>query len=451
MKKSDVLKAKIAELSDKAEALVNIAEQEGRELTAEEKSEWSGIMDAETGELAKAETELKAAQKYEAEVARIRAAKATINTAPPVYPSTTQQAAVATDNIRVVTPHLKAFKGADGARDAYDAGLWVKASRGDLAAREKVASRRGDTWLATLNETTPTSGGMLVPAPLQNALMVYREQVGVTRRLGKVIPMSSDNLTFVKQTGGSTVYYPGEEGQITASSQTFGSVTLQAKKRACLGYISSELADDAIVSAMDIMVSDMGHQLALQEDKEFVLGDGTSTYGSVVGVKAALTAATASLVSAATNNDTWPEITYADLAKAMAAVSDAYRGLPMAWLCSAAFKWQVFDRLTLAQGGALEQSMINGVPGSGFAGYPIVVSDRMPTTTAAATLCAIFGAFGNAVAIGDRNEVRFATSEHLKFDYDQTAVRATVRYDIQVHQEGDTSTAGAIIGFKTAS
>ena len=451
MKKSDVLKAKIAELSDKAEALVNIAEKEGRELTAEEQTEWSGIMDKDKGELAKAEADLKSALAHEAEVARLRAAREVINIAPPVYANAQQKAAVTADNYRVVTPNLKCFKGADSARDAYDCGLWIKASRGDLAAREKVASRRGETWLATLNETTPTSGGYLVPAPLQNALIVYREQVGVARRLCKVIPMSSDNLTFVKQTSGASVYYPGEEGQITASSQAFGSVTLQAKKRACLGYISSELMDDAIVSAMDIMVSDMGHQLALQEDKEFILGDGTSTYGGVVGVKTALTAATASLVSAATNNDTWPEITYADLAKAMAGVADTYRGLPMAWLCSAAFKWQVFDRLTLAQGGALEQSMINGVPGAGFAGYPIVVSDRMPTTTAAATLCAIFGAFGNAVAIGDRNEVRFATSEHLKFDYDQTAVRATVRYDLVVHQEGDTSTAGAIIGFKTAS
>lgn len=454
MKKSDEWKAKIADLTDEAEALVNVAEKAGRELTADEQARWTAVMAKDSGELAKAQAELKNALAVEEERARLAAARAAVMATPPlVFDATGAKPAQAKpeESYRVVSPRLQAFKGEHALRDAYDTALWIASIRGDKTAREKIASRRGETWLATLNETTPTSGGFLVPSVTQNALIVYREQVGVARRLARVVPMPNGNLTLLKQTGGGTVYYPGEEGQITASSQTFGTVNLVAKKRACLGYISSELQDDAAINAADIMVMDMAHQLALQEDKEFILGDGTSTYGGVIGVKSALTTATASLVSAATNIDTWPEITYADLAKAMAAQADTYRGLPSAWLCSAAFKWQVFDRLTLAQGGAMEQSMINGVPGAGFAGYPIVVSDRMPTTTAAATLCAIFGAFGNSIVIGDTTDVRFMASDHFKFDYDQTAIRATVRYDIQCHQEGDTSTAGAIIGFKTAS
>lgn len=468
MKKSDNLRAKIAELSDEAEALVNIAEKEGRELSADETSRWSALMAKDSGEIARLQVDLQAAIAQEEEVARLRALRmANVTPAADVFDRTGARPANTTtalpDSVRWVSPNLRAFKSStdreQNLRDCFDAGLWFKAAvlsntrrhAEGAAAADKLRARRGDSWLATMNETTPTDGGFLVPPVLQNALIVYREQVGVARRLCRVMPMSSDNLTFLRQTAGTTVYYPGEEGQITASSPTFGMVQLQAKKRAILSYVSNELKDDALIGVMDVLVSDMGHQFAFQEDKELILGDATSTYGGVEGVKQALTTATASLVSAATNNDTWPEITYADLAKAMAALPDKFRGMPCAWLCSAAFKWQVFDRLCLAQGGALEQSMANGIPGAMFAGYPIVVSDRMPTTTAAATLCAIFGAFGNAVALGDRNEVRIATSEHIKFDYDQIGVRATVRYDINVFEEGDTTNAGALIGFKTAS
>ena len=459
MKKSDELKSKIADATDRAEAIVNLAKDKDgndRSLTAEEQTQWSSIMDKDKGELAQLESQLKAALAHESEVARLRAARESTNTPAPVYsptgrPAGSDGADLALANVRLVSPHMKAFKGPNALADAYDCALWFRAiTRKDQAAKDKVIARRGANWFyATQNETSSTDGGYLVPPTFLTALTVYREQVGVSRRLARVIPGSGASVTFAKQTAGTTVYYPAEEGAITASSATFSRVSLIPRKRAVLTYISTELSDDAMVSMMDVVASDMGHQLALQEDKEFVLGDGTSTYGGVNGVKNAI--GSAGLVSAATNNDTWPEITYGDLAKAMAAVTDVYQGMPMAWLCSASFKWQVFDRLCLAQGGALSQSMADGVPGAMFAGHPIYVTDRMPLTTAAATLCAVFGSFQNAVTIADWNDVRIDVSEHYAFNTDQIAVRATTRYDMSVHQAGDATNAGAIVGFKTAS
>lgn len=468
MKKSDEIKKQIDDLLIKAEAIQNLASNandgDGRELTADERKSWDEIMDKEGGQLAKLELDLKAAIQLEEEQARLRSVRSMLSTPETVFDRNGSGSATPAipGNVRIVMPRLKAFKGNgsidQAQRDAYDCSLWFKSillrtSRPEMAqaARDKLISRRGNEWYATQNETAPTDGGYLVPPQFESAVIVFREQVGIARKLARVVPMSSDTWTTMKQTAGTTVYYPGEETKLTASSASFGRYTLTAKKRAILSYVSAELRDDAAVAVMDNLATDMAHQFALKEDQEFVAGDATSTYGGVLGVRSANIAATASVAQAATGNDTWPELTYADCALAMSKLADKYRGLQCSWLCSGPFKWQVFDRLTLAQGGAASDVMVNGVPTAAFAGYPIFVSDRMPTSTAAATVCALFGAFGNAVTLGDRAGIAVAVSEHYAFDTDQIAVRATTRYDIKVHEPGDTSTAGGIVGLKTAA
>lgn len=455
MKKSDEIRQAIAELTDQAEALVNVAEKENRELNADEQAQWSAIMAKDTGEIAKLQSKLTAQVAHEEEVARLRTLRAAARTQlePPVLP--VHGAVVPSPQVRLVTTRLRAFQ-ANGDReqalkDAYDCGLWFKAVlKKDAEAKEKLISRRGADWYATNNETTAADGGYLVPAPLANAIIVSREQIGAMRRLATIMPMSSATQTFTKQTGGTTVYYPGEEGAITASDLLFAQVSLSAKKRAILTYVSNELRDDAIVSVMDLVAQDMGHQFGLKEDQEGIAGDGTSTYGGVLGLRPANIAATASISTAATGHDTWPEIDMADLMAAISLIPDKYR-INLSWLCSAAFKFQVFDRLALAAGGAAAADIVGGQPQERFIGYPIVISDRMPTTTAAATVCCLFGNFPRTVVLGDRNDIRFATSEHVAFTTDQMAIRATTRYDIQVHEEGDTSAVGAVVSLKTAA
>lgn len=460
MKKSDEIKKQMDDLLTKAEAIQNLAARDERELTDEEQAEWDRIMAKEEGALAGLEVEYKNALRHEEEVSRLRSLKNVVNSPSPTFDATGggQATPAIPANVRLVTPTLKAFNGNgdknQALRDAYDCGLWFKSflfrnTRPEVAAaaKDKLIARRGAEWYATQNETTPTDGGYLVPPQFENAVIVYREQVGVARRLARVIQMSSDTWTGMKQTSGTTVYYPGEEGAITASDANFSRYTLTAKKRAILSYVSSELRDDAVVSVMDLLASDMGHQFALKEDQEFVTGDGTSTYGGVTGVRPAVIAATASVATAV--DDTWGELTLADHFSAMSKLSDKYRGLQLSWLVSGPYKWQVMDRLALAQGGAPSSDVINGQPTPTFLGYPVVVSDRMPTTTAVSTVSALFGAFSNAAILGDRSGISVMLSEHYAFNTDQIAVRATTRYDIHVHEEGDTSTAGAIVGLAT--
>lgn len=442
MKKSDELRQQIdAELAA-ADKLHKAAESAGRDFTAAESLAFANhVKRAEAlGD------DLRVTKESEENLRAFRAMRTDINTPESCYDLPGQRAS----QPKVIAPKLKAFA---NERDAYDSGLWL---RGvvfrDGEARQKLEARRGMEWLASQNESNPVDGGYLVPAPLSNAIIVSREQVGALRRLAQIYPMGSDTLQIPKRTSGVTVYYPGEEGSITESDADFGRISLTAKKRAVLTYVSNELRDDSIVPIMDLLAQEMGHALALKEDQEGIIGDGTSTYGGVQGIRPAVIAATAGIHTAATGHDTWAELDISDFAGCMSLLADKYR-VPgqLSWLCSAAFKWQCLDRLAISSNGALSMVFVDGQPHEMFLGYPVVLSDRMPTSGAASTVACIFGNFPRAVALGDRGGVRVAISEHVAFTTDRLALRATTRYDINVHEAGDTSTAGAIVGLKTAS
>lgn len=447
MKKSDELKIKIQNLLDEGELIHKSGE--GRELTTAETSRFHACM----AQVESLQSEYAAAKKLEDDVRLLRASQASLQPTPEsVYNLPGQH----TSQPNLIRPTLRSFRAAtrdQAERDAHDVGLWFLGRvQGESEALRKLESRRGTSWLATQNEASPTSGGYLVPAPLAAAIMVSRQEVGALRKLARIVPMGSETLTIPKQTDGTTVYYPGEEGSITASDLDFARVSLQCKKRAIYSLVSNELREDSIVPIIDLLAQDMGHQFALQEDNEGIDGDGTSTFGGVLGIEAAVTAATASIHTAATGHDTWPELDFSDFAGVMAKLPAKYRvGNNLKWLVSPAFKWAVMDRLAIGANGAASQVFVDGVPQDRFLGYEVVLSDDMPTATAVSTLCAVFGNFDRAVLLGERNEVRVALSEHIAFQTDQTAVRATVRYDINVHEAGDTSTAGAIVGLKTAS
>lgn len=460
MKRSDELKQQVNALISECEALTSRCTAEGREFTATERDRFNSKM----ADCKKLQEDYAVAKETDDNTALMRASRVSLDTPTPVYNSNGTQAGGYNANTgfdwgsgpRVVLPTLTSFRSADrgqAARDAHDCGLWLKATiGGDGEARTKLEARRGTTWLATQNESSAVNGGYLVPAPLEAAVIVSRQEAGAMRKLARIVPMTSETLQFPKQTDGTTVYYPGEEGSITPSDLDFGRVGLVTKKRAIYSLFSNELRDDALVSVVDLLTQDMGNQFALKEDSEGILGDGGSTYGGVAGIKQKIAAATASIAQAATGHDTWPELDFSDFAAVMAKLPAKYRaGNNLAWLCSPSFKWAVMDRLAIGANGAMSQVWVDGQPQDRFLGYPVVLSDYCETATAVATVCAYFGNWQRAVFLGDRTQVRIATSEHIAFQTDQTAVRATVRYDIAVHEAGDTSNAGAIVGMKTAA
>ena len=467
MKSKMELQADIEEEVDKAQAINDKAIAEKRELTPLEASRWEAII-GKGGTIEKAQAALDASEaeneRRGALALRNQAMQKSYSNGPlglvkspsamfPGMEPITMNGNTPQAEPRLRSRKLRAFT---DERDAYDSGQWLKAflarsRNGYDETAESHCQQRGWEIMNTASEGSPTAGGYLVPTPLSNAIHDVRELAGVSRALARVVPMSSDTLDVAKKTAGHTVYYPGEAAAITDTEQTWGRVTLNAKKRAILSYISQELNDDSVIPIMDDIASQMGLDLAIQEDKEFIKGDGTSTYGNVSGLITEV--GSAGTQDATTGSDTWPELAMVDFTDTMSLLASKYWARGTAWLCSSQFYYSVMLNLAADAGGntlgSIESGSAPGMPM--FLGAPVFFSAQCPTATAASTIACYFGSFNSGVMIGDRLGVRIAMSDQYAFNTDRLAIRATTRYDIQCHDVGTAALAGAVVALKTAA
>jgi HK97 family phage major capsid protein len=453
-KTSADIKAEIAEQADNAEALLAVAKEQERDLSPDELTEFNGF----SANIEALRVEQDAAEQFESKRKLIAEVRAQQLQAPVLQTGISGRSAANRLQAQVRCAPLRAFKGEQGQRDALDCGYWMRAlvarmyRQQDDEAEQRVTTRGWQHLLkrGTATEGNPGGGGYLVPTPLSNAIIDIRAAAGISRQVARVIPMTANDLSIPKKLSGTTVYYPGEAGAITPSDQTWGQIALNAKKRAILSYVSNELRDDALINVMDDLASQMGQDFAVKEDAEFINGDGTSVYGGEVGLVSAI--GSAGVSTAATGHDTWPELDLPDITAAMGMLPSKWRAYGPSWICSASFYHTAMVRLLLAASGN-RVADLEGGPGSRptFAGYPVYFTDLLPTTTAAATVVALFGAFSQAVVIGDRTGIRIDQSEHAAFENDVVAIRGTTRYDILVHEPGTSSVVGAYVALKTAA
>lgn len=348
---------------------------------------------------------------------------------------------------RHVLAQCKNFKTSDEALDAlmtFRAGIGRARNDRDRRA-EDYEKGRGLTPFAIGTTASPTGGGYTVPTPITAAIIEKRARVGVARQLSYVTPMTAMEETFPVESSGLTVYYATETESLTASDFTFASLGLKAEKRTVFAKASNELVDDATVVWLDRFVSRAAYALAGKEDLEFVSGDGTSTYNGEVGLIASL--GSAGVSTAATGHDTWPELDVDDFAACMAKLPSDYANGSEVWVCSPQF---YAVGMLGAVGGVYQGTDQDGRPM--FMNKPVYLTPKMPTTTAASTVCCFYGSFDEAAVIGDRG-ISYATSDKMPgaFESDLTAYRAVSRYDINVHGGGNASTAGAYVGLSTAS
>jgi HK97 family phage major capsid protein len=236
---------------------------------------------------------------------------------------------------------------------------------------------------------------------------------------------------------------------MTDSDKTWDQLELIAKKRYVVSKISQELVDDALISIIDNVVSEMAYALALQEDNEFVQGNGTSTYGLVRGVLNQL--GSAGVYTAPTGDDTWAELAIDDFTSTMGKLPSRFNRNPV-WLCSSEFYHTVMLKVLGAAGGNTLESLIAGDNGRrSFLGYPVFLSSWMPTSTAVSQVSALFGDFRMGTILADRTGVRIARDDSIGFLRDLVTLKATVRYDIRVHEGGDASNVGSYVGLRTAA
>ena len=374
--------------------------------------------------------------------------------AEPVKPADTRQVGQPQHisvNLRYDSRSLEPFKKgtssiAQAEERAYEAGQFVMASiYGSDSARKWCRDRGLD--VRSMSEGSGSAGGYLVPDSLASAIIDFRLMYGVARKIAQYWPMASASATVPVVASGPTAYFAGENVSLTAADLALNQVELVAKKLTALTLLSKEVVQDAVVDLANLVADRMGYSFAGKEDQVMIDGDGTSTYGGIIGLKSKLeTSGMAGIYTCATNTDTPQEIILGELNGLMAKLP-SYARANARFLSSPAFDELIFGRLIAAAGGNSTITLAGAIAPA-FLGKPREVnefcySDATADLTGKA-FC-FYGDFKQGMLFGERQGISIEVLRERYADQDSIGVKGTERIDINCHGVGTTSAAGPIV------
>ena len=161
-------------------------------------------------------------------------------------------------------------------------GRFIKAlvmGRGDPERSLKFAEKnygKSSFISKALSANIDVTGGFLIPELLSTEIIEFLRPASVIRSMGaRVIPLANLQLVIPKITGGARATYIGENVNIRATQESFGQITLSAKKLAALVPISNELLQVNTAAADKIVREDLVKALAQREDQAFIRDGGS--------------------------------------------------------------------------------------------------------------------------------------------------------------------------------
>lgn len=338
--------------------------------------------------------------------------------------------------------------------DAYTSGMWFLAKFCDYAPAQRFCKEKGifnaireAAAMRAMSEGSNTSGGALVPEPLEAAIIAIRTMYGVFRKNARIWTMSSATSPAPRRTGGVTVAITGEgTAPDSQTGPTFDQVNLAAKKVSGYVAVSSELSEDAVISVAEYVAEEFGLAFAKFEDEWGFTGDGTVTYGGRKGLIPQVTGLgnTYKAYCLATSGvDSFAEITAAELSRLMGRIHQS--AIPNAkFYCSSTALATIFERLAISAGGNT-MSMINGMWTPSYLGKPIEVTETMfaddGATAGNGQPMLLYGDIRMAATMGERRGLMMKQSDQVKFLEDQIVIKGDERIDINVHDYGQASTS----------
>jgi HK97 family phage major capsid protein len=349
---------------------------------------------------------------------------------------------------------LKAFANTPlGEKQAYLAGQFFLATltKNDNAVQWCKDHGIGLGLWNAAGENQNQLGGVLVPDEVERTIIDLRESRGTARQECMVTGMAGDTKYVPRRTGGLTAYFIDENpsSAITESDKNWDSVRLIARTLATLSRYSVQLSDDSIISIGDDLASEIAYAFADKEDQCLFNGDGTSTYGGIVGLKNGTAAG--SKYTAATGNTAFSTLDREDF-EGMVGKLPQYAEPNAKWYISKPGWAASILRLVDAAGGNTWRDLANGKRELSFLGYPVVIVQVMNTTLTAQTSTdglVYFGDMRQAVTFGNRRGVSVFPSEHRYMEFNQIGVRGFERFDLNYHERGTASVAGSLIMLST--
>ena len=304
----------------------------------------------------------------------------------------------------------------------------LKAWGDDGLATDLLASRE-----KALGASAGPSGGVLVPIQQANEVIELRRAATVIRSFGpREMPLPTGTLQVPKIASGATGTYIGENTNITKSEQTFGNVTLTAKKLAVLTPISNDLIRNSSPAADAIVRDDIVRSLSVTEDAAFLRGDGTN--GSPKGLR--YWAPAGNLVAAASTS---LANVASDLGSALLALMNANTAPgKWGWIISPR-TWKYLTTVQNTNGFyVFREEMLAG----SIWGFPFKMTTSVPITltVGANSDCSeVYLANFDDMVIGDNLSLSIDVSQEAAyyngssvvaaFSQDQTVVRAIAEHD----------------------
>jgi HK97 family phage major capsid protein len=447
------LKEERAKALSEVEAINAVAKEDKRDLNDEEAARIDAILGTKDkpGEIAAIEAKIERAERFEAK-------RREIVNQHHQHKIEEQQDQLdekpAIENFKIpakAKSHgpLRAYKGDSAERDAYVAGQVILAGMFGSQSASRWCDDHGLKVNASLSTGDNSKGGFITTDEMQNALVRLREERGVFPRYANSFPMGADIVKVPRLLSDVTAYWVGESSEITASDPSLGQAELMAKKLAALTKFSSEVDEDAVIQIGDMITTSMAYALADKIDDAAFNGDGTSTYGGVLGLKSALESG--AIQDAAAGNTAATTLDLADFEQTVG-LYPQYPGASPTWFMHSAVYWSSAARLMNAGGGNNNDNLANG-PMMTFLGYPVQFVQVMPSTTgvSASTILAYFGDLRLGATYGTRRSMNTQVSTERYFETDEIAIRTTERVAINIHERGDTIRTRPIVALKTAS
>lgn len=379
---------------------------------------------------------------------------------------------------------LKAFKGDRDGRSAeeraYRFGMLCLAELGQqhpgrfgrneacIQAQRWVTANMADITGAGRSQmvvtTTDASGyQFLIPPEFSPDIIDLREKFGVVRKLFKIEPMTSDRKIIPRRVSGLTAVWTSEGGVIPASNKVFNDVELIAKDLTALSVATSQVNADTIISWGDDLAREIAYAFSQAEDQAGFNGDGSSTFGRVVGVRTKLVncdgAGTASAGLVTGTGAGWGGLTMIDFENVVGTLPEFADSPECCWVTHRKFFFQKMRSLELALGGVSAMEASEGVEEVMlrplFLGYPVQFSQVFPASSASAQVPVAFGDFNLGASFGDRQQEAIAFSDQgvvggvSLFERNLLGIRGTERLDINVHDAGTATVVGPIVGLLT--
>jgi HK97 family phage major capsid protein len=400
---------KRAKLVADARALLKKAEDEKRDLKAEEKAEWVRIM-AETAALGEQIQRAQQMAGIEAELAR--------PLSEPIKPDpgqSTQSAATGKGPFRSLGEQLQAV------------------ARFSKSNGRDVDQRLFEVRALGLNEAIPSEGGFLVQTDFSTELIKITHETGLLAKLCRPIKISANangvKLNAIDETsrvagsrwGGVLGYWLNEAGTKLATKPKFRRIDLSLEKLIALCYSTDELMEDAAALESVIMQA-VPEEFGFLTDAAIFGGTGAGQPLGIRGSPAMVTVAkeagqAADTVVAENISKMWARMWAPSRKTAVWLINqDVEPQLDLLSVPSGAFGMPVY----MPPGGLSE------APYGRLKGRPVMVLEHCETLGDAGDI--VLADFGQYL-LADKNGIQTATSIHVAFLTDETAFRFVYRVD----------------------